>query len=93
MAEKTGLDEAERNRARRFESADTRRAAGLRLAREVLEKQGRVSDETLALAREAGYTEAELMEIVIHVITNLFTNYVNHFAETEVDFPLVEPLQ
>ena len=39
--------------------------------------------------RDAGYTEAEIVEIVAHIGMNIFTNYFNHIAATEVDFPLV----
>jgi hypothetical protein len=29
------------------------------------------------------------VEVVGHVALNIFTNYLNNLAETEVDFPLV----
>ena len=39
--------------------------------------------------RAAGYSEAEITEIVATVSANIFTNYFNHVADTAVDFPLV----
>ena len=38
---------------------------------------------------QAGYSDAEITEIVSHVALNIFTNYFNHVARTEVDFPKV----
>jgi alkylhydroperoxidase family enzyme len=39
--------------------------------------------------RNAGVSDAEIVEILAHVGLNLFTNYFNHVADTEIDFPLV----
>ena len=39
--------------------------------------------------REAGYGEGEIAEIIAAVALNIFSNYFNHIAETEVDFPPV----
>jgi alkylhydroperoxidase family enzyme len=35
----------------------------------------------------AGYSDAQILEIVLHVALNTLTNYVNEVAGTEVDFP------
>jgi alkylhydroperoxidase family enzyme len=43
----------------------------------------------LGAVRDAGFTEEEIVEIIAHVGMNLFTNYFNHIAGTEVDFPFV----
>ena len=37
----------------------------------------------------AGYTDGEIAEIVAHVALNVFTNYFNRAAQTDIDFPLV----
>ena len=42
------------------------------------------------LVKDAGYSEAEVMEIVVHVALNTLTNYVNEVAQTEIDFPAVD---
>jgi alkylhydroperoxidase family enzyme len=41
--------------------------------------------------RVAGYDDAEIVEIVLHVVLNTLTNYVNEVAKTEIDFPVVQP--
>jgi uncharacterized peroxidase-related enzyme len=60
------------------------------LARSIAQQRGRVSDEDVAKAREAGLSDSKMVEIVANVALVIFTNYVNNFADTEVDFPPVE---
>jgi hypothetical protein len=38
---------------------------------------------------DAGFTPGEAGEIVAHVALNIFTNYYNNVALTEIDFPKV----
>ena len=38
----------------------------------------------------AGYTQAQVVEIVQHIALNTWTNYLNEVAKTEIDFPVVE---
>ncbi len=71
-------------------SADPTLAAILRFARAVVVERGWVSDADLAEARAAGLDDGQITEIVAAVAANIFTNYVNHVARTEVDFPLVQ---
>ena len=39
--------------------------------------------------RDAGYDDAQIIEIVQHVALNTWTNYLNEVAQTEIDFPTV----
>jgi alkylhydroperoxidase family enzyme len=43
--------------------------------------------------KDAGYSDAEVMEIVAHVALNTLTNYVNEVAQTEIDFPVTDQKQ
>ena len=52
-------------------------------------QRGEVSDGAMATVRAAGYNDAEIIEIVANVAVNIFTNYFNLVAQTEVDFPRV----
>jgi uncharacterized peroxidase-related enzyme len=69
--------------------AEPRVRAALVFATVIVEHQGRVSDAELQAVRAAGYSDAEIVEIIAHVAMNIFTNYFNHIAGTVVDFPLV----
>lgn len=80
--------EAEANLA--GSSSDPKVEAALEFSRQVVARRGWVGDEEVQRLLEAGYGDAELVEIVATVALNLFTNYFNHVAQTEVDFPRVE---
>jgi alkylhydroperoxidase family enzyme len=84
------LSEEEIRQAQGFESDDARRASGLRFVREVVETRGHPSDEALDGAREAGFSDEEILEMVAHVALTTFSNYTNDLAGTELDIPKVE---
>jgi alkylhydroperoxidase family enzyme len=65
-------------------------AAALQFAQAVVEKHGQISDTDFQSVRAAGFSEGEIAEIVAQVALNIFTNYFNNVAKTEIDFPLVE---
>lgn len=68
-------------------SDDPRTAAILRLAVAIVAAKGMVVDADLDAARAAGLTEADIVETVANVVANIFTNYLNHVADTDIDFP------
>lgn len=86
---KLGLSEAELKANRYADSSDPKTAAALRFAGLVVQQQGHVSDEDLIDVRNAGYGDAEIAEIVGHIALNMFSNYFNHVAQPELDFPPV----
>ncbi|MFE7798446.1 carboxymuconolactone decarboxylase family protein [Nocardia sp. NPDC057440] len=61
--------------------------AVLHFAKDVLRSRGRVDDDLIASARQRGVSDAELSEIVGHVSLNILSNYFNHVARPELDFP------
>lgn len=73
--------------ARSAGASNPKDAAALSFAQAVVSTRGRVSDTQLQAVRQAGYTDAQIAEIVAVVAINIFTNYFNHVADTEVDFP------
>jgi len=85
-----GLSDAEIAANRSGDSTDARAAAAVKFAIKVVEARGQVSDADVAAIRLAGYSDAEVVEIVLHVALNTLTNYVNEVAETTIDFPAVK---
>jgi uncharacterized peroxidase-related enzyme len=83
------LDEAEMAANRRGASNDAKADAAVRFARQVMERRGHVDDAELKAVRDAGYSDAEVIEIVQHVAFNTWTNYVNSVAQTTIDFPVL----
>lgn len=84
------LDDAEITANRNGASNDLKADAAVRFARKVMEARGHVTDADIAAVRAAGYDDAQVVEIVLHVALNTLTNYVNEVARTEVDFPVVQ---
>lgn len=73
-------------------SVDPKTDALLGFARKVVDQRGRVSDADLDAVREVGFDDAAIAEAVANVALNIFTNYFNHVADTDIDFPRAEPL-
>jgi uncharacterized peroxidase-related enzyme len=82
------LDDAEIAANREGSSNDPRADAAVRFAVDVAEQRGHVSDLAFAAVKAAGYNDAQVVEIVLHVALNTLTNYVNEVAKTEIDFPV-----
>lgn len=71
-------------------SANPRLAAILALAARIVAEKGHLADADLAAARAAGLNEGDIIEVTVNVAANIFTNYINHIAQTEIDFPVVQ---
>ncbi len=84
-----GLSGDELIAARCATSSDAKANAALQFARAVVATKGNVTDQDLEKLRAAHYTDGQIAEIVAHVGMNIFTNYFNHVAQTEIDFPKV----
>ena len=83
------LDEAEMAANRRGHSSDAKADAALVFARKVAESRGQVTDGDIAAVKLAGYTDAQIVEIVANVALNVLTNFMNNVADTDIDFPVV----
>lgn len=83
------LDDGEITANRSGTSNDPTADAAVRFAAALVRARGHVSDAELAAVRAAGYSDAEIVEIVLAVALNTFTNYVNEVAQTAIDFPRV----
>ena len=92
LGQGAGLSEGEACDARRAVAADDKERAAIEFARTIVTDRGNVSDDEVDAVREAGFTEGEIGEIVANVALNIFTNYFNHVAGTEIDFPAVAEL-
>lgn len=83
------LSDAELALARQGRASDPRDEAALRFAALVVERRGRVDDAGLAEVRRAGFDDGQVVEIIANVVLNVFTNYLNLIAGTDIDFPVV----
>jgi len=85
-----GLDQDELTANLRGESDDPATQTALQFALEVNAREGFVTDEQVQSLRDIGYTEGQVVEVFAQTIVNIFTNYFNHLAQTDIDFPLVK---
>jgi uncharacterized peroxidase-related enzyme len=72
-------------------SLDAKAAVAVRFARRLVSERGHVSGAEVEAVKQAGFSDAAVVEIVAHVALNTLTNYVNSAFDTEIDFPLVTP--
>ena len=86
------LSDAEIEANRRGTSGDEKAAIAVGFAAKIAHQRGKVSDSDLQAVRAAGYSDAEIVEIVGHVAVNTLTNYINEALGTEIDFPTVNTL-
>ena len=86
------LDEAEVLANRHGHSNDPKADSAVQFAVQVIEARGHVSDEAVQAVKLAGYDDAQVVEIVLHVALNTWTNYINSVAETVIDFPVAKAL-
>ncbi len=79
--------------SRRGTADDSKNDVLIRFARKVLESRGQVTDRDIQDVRDAGFDDGAIAEVVAHVALNVFTNYFNSVAETDIDFPRAEALR
>jgi len=86
------LDAAEIAANRRGTSHDPKADAAVRFAARVARERGHVGDADVQALRLSGYDDGQIVEIVLHVALNTWTNYLNEVARTEIDFPAIDAL-
>jgi len=84
-----GLSTDEVAAARQATAGNQKTNAILKLARSIVVNRGELADGDLATARAAGVSDGEIVETTANVALNILSNYVNHVAQTVVDFPPV----
>ena len=83
------LSEAEISANRDGGSTDPKADVAVRFAVKLVNARGHVSAADVQAVKQAGYSDPQVIEIVLHVALNTLTNYVNEMAKTEIDFPVV----
>ena len=83
------LDADEINANRHGQSSDPKGNAAVRFALSIAQQKGHVSTAEVNAIKAAGVSDAQIIEIVLHVALNTLTNYVNSVAQTQIDFPEV----
>lgn len=87
---KLSAEEIETNR--RGSSSNSKAAVAVGFAVKVAKHRGQVSNSDVQAVRDAGYSDADVVEIVGHVALNTLTSYINEVPGTAIDFPTVPVL-
>src|SRR6201990_1574181 len=74
---------------REGKSADPKRQAAITFAKRLIESAGKVSDEEFEAVRKAGWTDANIIEIIALTAQFVLTNFINNAVKTPIDFPVV----
>jgi len=83
-----GLTQLETQQIRAGEATgNAKRDALVRFVRQVADSRGTVDARVLADVREAGYTEAQVIDALFAMSVINFTNLVNRVNDTTLDFP------
>ena len=90
IGRKAGLSNAEIEANRAGTSEDSKAAAAVKFAKALAEHSGEVTTAEILAVRNAGYGDAEIVEIITHVGLNILSNIIGKASRVEIDFPKVE---
>jgi uncharacterized peroxidase-related enzyme len=85
LARGAGVGDGELDAASRFLSCDPATAAALRFASAVIETHGHVNDAEFVAVRDAGFSDAAIVEIAVVIGANMLANFVNNLAHPTGD--------
>lgn len=90
IGRKVGLSNEEMQANRKGSSQDAQAALAVKFARSLAANSGEVSTAELLEIRNAGFDDAQIVEIITHVGMNILTNMLGKASRVEIDFPKVE---
>ncbi|GLR13470.1 alkyl hydroperoxide reductase AhpD [Chitinimonas prasina] len=89
LGSQAGLNGAEMESNRLGDSHDAKAAVAVRFACRLIEQRGDLDDDQLRSMRNAGYSDAEIVEVIAHTGMNFLSNLMSKVSQVEIDFPLV----
>jgi len=69
---------------------DAKLDALVKFTASTVENRGRATEESKAAFFAAGYTEANLVDVVIVIGDKIISNYIHNLTGFEIDFPIAE---
>lgn len=90
IGQQAGLTDREIAANRAGSSQESRAAVAVKFARSLVEHKGEVTTAEIIEVRDAGYSDADIVEIITHVGMNILTNILGKASRVEIDFPKVE---
>lgn len=74
-------------------SFDAKLDALAKFTASVVENRGRASEESKQNFFDAGYTEANMIDVVVVVGDKMISNFIHNLTGFEIDFPLAQELE
>ena len=71
---------------------DSKLDALVKFTASTVENRGRATEESKEAFFEAGYTEANLVDVVIVIGDKIISNYIHNLTDFEIDFPIAEEI-
>ena len=71
---------------------DSKLDALVKFTASTVENRGRATEESKEAFFEAGYTEANLVDVVIIIGDKIISNYIHNLTGFEIDFPIAETI-
>lgn len=87
LASKAGISDEKIAEFRKGTSSDERIQSMIEFAFQVMDSNGFVKDAEIEAVRQAGYSDAQITEIIAFIALATYTNLFNHVFDTELDFP------
>jgi uncharacterized peroxidase-related enzyme len=87
----TGLTKEDMDLNREGHSTDTKADAAAQFAYKVAKARGHISDADFEAVRAAGYTDAQIIDIVAELAFSFITTIFNSTSKTDIDpaFPVI----
>lgn len=90
FGEQAGLSPTEIAANRAGSSQNAKAAVAVKFARSLVENRGEITTAEITDARNAGYSDAEIVEIITHVGMNILTNMIGKASRVDIDFPKID---
>lgn len=74
-------------------SFDAKLDALVKLAKNIAENKGNNAGQAIQNFYDNGYTEVNLIDVVMLIGDKIISNYINNITNIPVDFPAAQPLQ
>lgn len=87
-----GLSDTDVINARKGHGKTPKEEAILQFAKSVVEKRGVITSSEVDALKKAGVSDKELVEIILVISINIFTNYFNHITDPAIDFKVAPSL-
>ena len=93
LGKMNGFSEDEILNIRSGSSSNPKLNSLVTLAKDITENKGRVSQAKLDAFYAAGYTDGNLVDVILQVSDKIAMNYLHNLTGIAVDFPMAAPLE